>query len=65
MAFPIGTRPSEVREITREICERFFEGDGARFGLQAFMATKLAKRAVACDLQSRAAGRTPHRELDA
>ena len=31
MAFPIGTRPSEVREITREICERFFEGDGARF----------------------------------
>lgn len=31
MAFPIGTRPSEVREITRAICERFFEGDGARF----------------------------------
>ena len=31
MAFPIGTRTTEVREITREICERFFEGDGARF----------------------------------
>jgi len=31
MAFPIGTRPAEVREITREICERFFEGEGARF----------------------------------
>ncbi|KFI25389.1 MULTISPECIES: relaxase/mobilization nuclease domain-containing protein [Haematobacter] len=31
MAFPVGTRTSEVREITREICERFFEGDGAQF----------------------------------
>ncbi|WP_232831704.1 relaxase/mobilization nuclease domain-containing protein [Pseudogemmobacter bohemicus] len=31
MAFPIGTRAAEVREITREICERFFEGDGAQF----------------------------------
>ena len=31
MAFPIGTRPSEVREITRDICERFFEGEGAQF----------------------------------
>ena len=31
MAFPIGTRRTEVREITREICERFFESDGARF----------------------------------
>lgn len=31
MAFPIGTRSSEAQEITREICERFFEGDGAQF----------------------------------
>ncbi|WP_299483245.1 relaxase/mobilization nuclease domain-containing protein [uncultured Paracoccus sp.] len=31
MAFPIGTRTSEVREITREICERFFQGEGAQF----------------------------------
>lgn len=31
MAFPVGTRPSEVREITREICERFFQGEGAQF----------------------------------
>lgn len=31
MAFPIGTRSSEAQEITREICERFFEGEGAQF----------------------------------
>jgi len=31
MAFPIGTRGAEVAEITREICERFFLGDGSQF----------------------------------
>ncbi|WP_233589038.1 relaxase/mobilization nuclease domain-containing protein [Falsigemmobacter faecalis] len=31
MAFPIGTRSAEVQAITEEVCERFFEGEGARF----------------------------------
>ncbi len=31
MAFPIGTRGEDVAEITREICERFFQGDGSHF----------------------------------
>lgn len=31
MAFPIGTRSAEVKAITEEVCERFFEGQGARF----------------------------------
>jgi len=31
MAYPIGTRGEDVAEITREICERFFQGDGSHF----------------------------------
>jgi len=31
MAFPIGTRVEDVGEITREICERFFQGEGSHF----------------------------------
>ncbi len=31
MAFPIGTRGEDVAEITREICERFFQGEGSHF----------------------------------
>jgi type IV secretion system T-DNA border endonuclease VirD2 len=31
MAFPIGTRGEDVGEITREICERFFQGEGSHF----------------------------------
>lgn len=31
MAYPIGTRGEDVGEITREICERFFQGDGSHF----------------------------------
>jgi type IV secretion system T-DNA border endonuclease VirD2 len=31
MAFPIGTRGADVAEITREICERFFQGEGSHF----------------------------------
>lgn len=31
MAFPIGTRGEDVADITREICERFFQGDGCHF----------------------------------
>ncbi len=31
MAFPIGTRGEDVADITREICERFFQGDGSHF----------------------------------
>ncbi|WP_321831860.1 relaxase/mobilization nuclease domain-containing protein [Thalassovita sp.] len=31
MAFPIGTRGEHVAEITREICERFFQGEGSHF----------------------------------
>ncbi|MHA6263705.1 relaxase/mobilization nuclease domain-containing protein [Arenibacterium sp. CAU 1754] len=31
MAFPIGTRGEDVAEITREICERFFQGKGSHF----------------------------------
>ncbi|MEP0961338.1 MAG: relaxase/mobilization nuclease domain-containing protein [Roseobacter sp.] len=31
MAFPIGTRGEDVTEITREICERFFQGEGSHF----------------------------------
>ncbi|KAE9627989.1 relaxase/mobilization nuclease domain-containing protein [Parasedimentitalea maritima] len=31
MAFPIGTRGEDVTEITREICELFFQGEGSHF----------------------------------
>ncbi len=31
MAFPIGTRGEDVAEIAREICERFFQGEGSHF----------------------------------
>lgn len=31
MAFPIGTRGEDVAKITREICERFFQGEGSHF----------------------------------
>ena len=31
MAFPIGTEGADVAEITREVCERFFLGDGSQF----------------------------------
>jgi len=31
MAFPIGTRGADVAEIIREICERFFQGEGSHF----------------------------------
>ncbi len=31
MAFPIGTHGEDVAEITREICERFFQGEGSHF----------------------------------
>lgn len=31
MAFPIGTDGADVAEITREVCERFFLGDGSQF----------------------------------
>ncbi|WP_039019248.1 relaxase/mobilization nuclease domain-containing protein [Halocynthiibacter namhaensis] len=31
MAYPIGTSGSDVAEITRDICERFFLGEGSQF----------------------------------
>jgi len=31
MAYPIGTRGEDVADITREICERFFQGEGSHF----------------------------------
>ncbi|CUH52693.1 relaxase/mobilization nuclease domain-containing protein [Shimia marina] len=31
MAFPIGTRGVDVAEITREVCERLFQGEGSHF----------------------------------
>ena len=31
MAFPVGTRGEEVRDITQSICERFFQGEGSHF----------------------------------
>lgn len=31
MAFPIGTKGEDVADITREICERFFQGQGSHF----------------------------------
>jgi type IV secretion system T-DNA border endonuclease VirD2 len=31
MAFPIGARGEDVTDITREICERFFQGEGSHF----------------------------------
>jgi type IV secretion system T-DNA border endonuclease VirD2 len=31
MAYPIGTRGEDVGEITRKICERFFQGEGSHF----------------------------------
>ena len=31
MAFPVGTRGEDVAEITREICERYFQGEGSHF----------------------------------
>lgn len=31
MAFPIGTDGADVAEITREVCERFFLGEGSQF----------------------------------
>lgn len=31
MAFPIGTRGEEVRDIAQAVCERFFQGEGSHF----------------------------------
>jgi type IV secretion system T-DNA border endonuclease VirD2 len=31
MAFPIGTKGEEVRDITETVCERFFQGEGSQF----------------------------------
>ncbi|WP_336421669.1 relaxase/mobilization nuclease domain-containing protein [Roseovarius sp. D22-M7] len=31
MAFPIGTKGEEVRDITETVCERFFQGEGSHF----------------------------------
>ena len=31
MAFPVGTRGDEVRDITQAVCERFFQGEGSQF----------------------------------
>jgi len=31
MAFPIGTKGEEVRDITQTVCERFFQGEGSQF----------------------------------
>lgn len=31
MAFPIGTKGEHVADIAREVCERFFQGEGAQF----------------------------------
>lgn len=31
MSFPIGTKPEHVREVARDLCEQFFQGEGAHF----------------------------------
>lgn len=31
MAFPVGTKGEEVRDITQAVCERFFQGEGSQF----------------------------------
>ena len=31
MAFPVGTKGEEVRDITQTVCERFFQGEGSHF----------------------------------
>ncbi|NDW60131.1 relaxase/mobilization nuclease domain-containing protein, partial [Yangia sp. PrR004] len=31
MAFPVGTRGEEVRDITQAVCEKFFQGEGSQF----------------------------------
>jgi len=31
MAFPVGTKGEEVRDITQAVCEQFFQGEGSQF----------------------------------
>jgi len=31
LSFPIGTTSDQVREVARDVCDQFFQGDGARF----------------------------------
>jgi len=31
MAFPVGTKGEEVRDITQTVCEKFFQGEGSHF----------------------------------
>lgn len=31
MAFPVGTKGEEVRDIAQAVCERFFQGEGSQF----------------------------------
>ncbi|MBP1806994.1 relaxase/mobilization nuclease domain-containing protein [Rubellimicrobium aerolatum] len=42
MSFPIGTRPEHVRDVVESLCDRFFQGQGARFDYIAAVHTDRA-----------------------